>query len=143
MVPTEPFPYDLLGDVYREKGKLEKARDAYTEAAKYSDDDGGPYKHRGHVHTFLGDYEAARADYDKAIATGRDSPAPPHRDAAATVLHARDQHAAHAPHSALTRRRMTRHVAGPTELCRDPSIPCRDLTSSNASRLTKACYWRR
>ncbi len=71
LAPNEPNPYDLLGDVYRAQGQLEKARDAYTEASKYSGDDGLPFQQRGHVNSFLGDYEAARADYDKAIAMAR------------------------------------------------------------------------
>jgi len=71
LAPKEANPYDLLGDVYRAQGQLEKARDAYTEASKYSGDDGSPFQQRGHVNSFLGDYEAARADYDKAIAMGR------------------------------------------------------------------------
>ena len=71
LVPTEPNPYDLLGDVYRAQGQLEKARDAYTEAGKYSGANGLPFQQRGHVNSFLGDFDAARADYDKAISMAR------------------------------------------------------------------------
>ncbi len=75
LAPREPIPPDLLGDVYRAQGQFEKARDAYTEAAKYSGDDGMPYQQRGHVNSFLGDYEAARAEYDESIAMARDNQA--------------------------------------------------------------------
>lgn len=71
LVPTEPNPYDLLGDVYRAQGELEKARDSYTEAGKYSGENGSPFQQRGHVNSFLGEFDAARADYDKAIAMAR------------------------------------------------------------------------
>jgi len=76
LAPNEPNPYDLLGDVHRAQGQLEKARDAYTEASKYSGADGSPFQQRGHVNSFLGDYEAARADYDKSIAMARANEAP-------------------------------------------------------------------
>ena len=69
--PNEAVPYDLLGDVFRMQGQLEKARDAYTESSKYSGEDGLAYQQRGHVHSFLGDFEAARADYDKSISMAR------------------------------------------------------------------------
>ena len=71
IVPTEPNPYDLLGDVYRAQGELEKARDSYTKAGMYSGEDGSPFQQRGHVNSFLGEFDAARADYDKAIAMAR------------------------------------------------------------------------
>jgi len=71
LVPHEPNPYDLLGDVYRAQGQLEMARVAYTMAGTYSGDDGLPFQQRGHVNSFLGDFEAARADYDKAISMAR------------------------------------------------------------------------
>lgn len=75
LAPTEPNPHDLLGDVYRAQGELEKSREAYTEAAKFSGTDGSPYQQRGHVNSFLGDFEAARADYDKSISMARDNQA--------------------------------------------------------------------
>lgn len=76
LAPDEPMPYDYLGDVYRAQGKLEDARDAYSEAAKRSPDDGSPYQQRAHVNTFLGDYDAARADYDHAIEMARENQRP-------------------------------------------------------------------
>ncbi|MDX1530292.1 MAG: tetratricopeptide repeat protein, partial [Rhodothermales bacterium] len=76
LMPEEATPHDVLGDVYRQQGRLEEARDAYTEAANYAGDDGLPYQQRGHVNSFLGDYEAARSDYDRAIAMARGNQGP-------------------------------------------------------------------
>jgi tetratricopeptide (TPR) repeat protein len=69
--PDETVSHDYLGDVYRAQNELEQARDAYTRAAELDPDNGLPLQQRGHVNTFLGDYDAARADYDAAIALGR------------------------------------------------------------------------
>lgn len=74
--PEEFNTHDLLGDAYRAQGEFEKSRDAYTMAAQYSGDDGSPYQQRGHVNTFLGNYDAARADYDKSISMARANQAP-------------------------------------------------------------------
>ncbi len=74
--PEEAAPHDILGDVLRRQGNLEAARDAYTEAAEYSGPDGSPYQQRAHVNSFLGDYAAARADYDKSISMARANQAP-------------------------------------------------------------------
>ncbi len=69
--PEEQLPHDLLGDVYRAQGELEKARDDYSRAAELDPTNASPLQQRGHVNSFLGDYDAARADYDSAIALGR------------------------------------------------------------------------
>jgi tetratricopeptide (TPR) repeat protein len=66
----EPMPHDILGDVYRAQSELEQARDAYTRAAELDPTNGLPLQQRGHVNSFLGDYDQARADYDAAIALG-------------------------------------------------------------------------
>ncbi len=71
LAPDEPGPHDLLGDVYRAQNNLEKARDEYTRAHELAPTDASPLQQRGHVHSFLGNYAAARADYDSAIARGR------------------------------------------------------------------------
>ncbi len=68
--PNEQNSYDLLGDVYRAKNELIKARDSYTRAAELDPDNASPPQQRGHVNSFLGDYDAAWADYDAAIALG-------------------------------------------------------------------------
>ncbi|HEU4642065.1 MAG TPA: hypothetical protein VFS44_06375 [Gemmatimonadaceae bacterium] len=71
IAPREFAPYDLLGDVDRATGKLADARVAYTRAATLDPTNGLEYQQRGHVNTFLGNYDAARADYDTAIRLGR------------------------------------------------------------------------
>jgi tetratricopeptide (TPR) repeat protein len=72
LVPNEPFPYDLLGDLYRSRGRLEEAAEAYTRAAERDPDNAAlAYQQRGHVHSFLRDFERARADYDAAIRLAR------------------------------------------------------------------------
>ncbi len=65
--PNEPLPHDFLGDCYRAQGQLEKAAESYTRAAELDPTEGSPLQQRGHVHSFLGNYDAARADYDAAI----------------------------------------------------------------------------
>ncbi len=70
IAPNEPTPHDILGDAYRAQNELEQARDAYTRAAELDPTNGLPLQQRGHVNSFLGDYEQARADYDAAIALG-------------------------------------------------------------------------
>ena len=72
LAPNEPNSHDLMGDAYRAQNDLTRARDSYTRAAELApDDDALPLQQRGHVNSFLGDYDAARADYDAAIALGR------------------------------------------------------------------------
>lgn len=71
--PEEMVSYDYLGDVYRAQNELEQARDAYTRAAELDPESGLPLQQRGHVNAFLGDYDAARADYDAAIALGKEN----------------------------------------------------------------------
>jgi tetratricopeptide (TPR) repeat protein len=72
LVPNEPFPYDLLGDLYRSQGRLEEAAEAYTQAAERDPENAAlAFQQRGHVHSFLENYEQARADYDAAIRLAR------------------------------------------------------------------------
>lgn len=69
--PNEPYAHDMLGDALRRQGDLAGARDAYTRAAELAPTNGSYLQQRGHVNSFLGDFDAARADYDAAIALGR------------------------------------------------------------------------
>jgi tetratricopeptide (TPR) repeat protein len=72
LVPNEPFPYDLLGDMYRSQGRLEEAGEAYTKAAELDPENAAlAYQQRGHVNSFLEDFEQARADYDAAMRLAR------------------------------------------------------------------------
>lgn len=65
--PDEAVTHDVLGDAYRAQGMLEEAAAEYGRTAELDPASGNGYQQRGHVHTFLGDYEQARADYDAAI----------------------------------------------------------------------------
>lgn len=67
LAPDEPVPHDLLGDTYRAQGELEEAADEYTRTAELDTDSGSGYQQRAHVHSFLANYEQARADYDAAV----------------------------------------------------------------------------
>ncbi len=69
--PEEPLAQDFLGDALRAQSKFEEARDAYTAAAELDPTDGSPLQQRGHVNSFLGEYAAARADYDAAMELGQ------------------------------------------------------------------------
>ncbi|HEX2646507.1 MAG TPA: hypothetical protein VHO95_04710, partial [Candidatus Dormibacteraeota bacterium] len=71
LAPNEPATYTLLGDVYRAQRKLEQARQAYTQGHKLDPRDPVLLVKLGHANTFLGDYAAARADYDSSLAVGR------------------------------------------------------------------------
>ena len=76
LVPHEPSSQDALGDLRRAQGRLAEARDAYTRQAELDTAKALPFGQRGHVNTFLGDYQAARADYARARDKGtRNEPA--------------------------------------------------------------------
>ncbi len=69
--PNEQNSHDIMGDIYRAQNRLVDARDSYTRAAELAPELASPLQQRGHVNSFLGEFEAARADYDAAIALGR------------------------------------------------------------------------
>jgi tetratricopeptide (TPR) repeat protein len=71
--PDEAFPYIALGSFGRATNRLEQARRAYTDAMRVAPENALPVMQRAHVNAFLGDYDAARADYDAAIRLGRDN----------------------------------------------------------------------
>ena len=71
LAPNEAGTYTLLGDVYRAQRNLAKAREEYTRGHERNPRDAILLVKLGHANTFLGDYAAARADYDSAIAVGR------------------------------------------------------------------------
>lgn len=66
--PREAHIHDLLADVFRLQGDLEKAAISYTRAAELDPTNGLPLQQRGHVNSFLGRFPEARADYDAAVA---------------------------------------------------------------------------
>src|SRR4249920_2223550 len=62
--------YWALGDVYRGSNRLEEARRYYQLALQLDPKDlTAPIK-LGHVNSFLGNFDEARADYDRGIAAG-------------------------------------------------------------------------
>ena len=66
--PGVDMYYWSLGDVYRGSNKLEDARRYYQLALKLDPKDlTAPIK-LGHVNSFLGNFDEARADYDRGIA---------------------------------------------------------------------------
>ncbi|MFL5576442.1 MAG: hypothetical protein ACJ79S_10790 [Gemmatimonadaceae bacterium] len=71
--PRESRPYIALGSFGRATNRLDDARQAYTRAAELDPSNALPLQQRGHVNTFLGNYDAARADYDAAIRLGKDN----------------------------------------------------------------------
>src|SRR6266550_367491 len=71
LAPNEPTMHDNLGDAQRALNNLRQARVEYTRGHELNPRDAGLLQQRGHVNSFDGDYEAARADYDSAMAVGR------------------------------------------------------------------------
>ena len=66
--PNEAVVHDYMGDVYRAENKLPQARAEYTRMAELAPTRGEGFQQRGHVNSFLGNFDEARADYDRAIA---------------------------------------------------------------------------
>ena len=71
LAPEEAGAHTFLGDVYRAQRNLTKAREEYLRGHQLNPRDAVLLVKAGHANTFLGDYVAARADYDSAIAVGR------------------------------------------------------------------------
>jgi Flp pilus assembly protein TadD len=71
LAPNEPVTHDFLGDAYRALNDLPQARREYTRGHELNPRDAGLLQQRGHVNSFAGDFAAARADYDSALALGR------------------------------------------------------------------------
>ena len=71
LAPNEPSTHDFLGDAYRALNDMPAARREYTRGHELNPRDAGLLQQRGHVNSFAGDFAAARADYDSALALGR------------------------------------------------------------------------
>ena len=67
LAPKEAKCYENLGDVYRGMNKLEDARKQYTTALQLDPKLSVVNLKKGHVNSFLGNYQEAFADYDKGI----------------------------------------------------------------------------
>ena len=66
--PSEYRSHDLLGDVYRAQGDHDGgSRQVHTRDRARSRPRNGSLHQRGHVHSFLGNFNAARADYQAAM----------------------------------------------------------------------------
>ena len=71
LAPDEANAHLSVGDAYRAQRNLEKARDEYLRGHELDPKSAVLLVKAGHANTFLGDYTAARADYDSAMAIGR------------------------------------------------------------------------
>ena len=71
LAPDESNAHLLVGDAYRAQRNLAKARDEYQRGHELDPKSAVLLVKAGHANTFLGDYTAARADYDSAMAVGR------------------------------------------------------------------------
>ena len=69
--PTEAQTFITQGSYFRAMNQLPRARSAYSRAAELDPAMALPVQQRGHVASFMGDYDAARADYDAAIKLGK------------------------------------------------------------------------
>jgi tetratricopeptide (TPR) repeat protein len=68
LAPNEPNAHMFVGDAYRAQRNLEKARDEYSRGHELDPRDPILLVKLGHANTFLGNYAAARANYDSAEA---------------------------------------------------------------------------
>ena len=86
--PKEAVAQITLGDVYRAQIDLEKARDAYARAADLDPESSVALSKKGHAETYLGNYEAARTDFEAAAAQTDTRKVGPKNFAANTWLYA-------------------------------------------------------
>ncbi len=66
LAPDEPNAHMGIGDAYRAQRNLAKARDEYSRGHQLDPHDSFLLVKLGHANTFLGNYAAARANYDSA-----------------------------------------------------------------------------
>lgn len=66
--PNEAKVYELMGDIKRAQNNLDAALEAYNQATEMDPTLAQAQHKRGHVNSFIGNYDDARAAYDAAIA---------------------------------------------------------------------------
>lgn len=66
--PNEASAHIALGDIYRVYLDMENAKKAYSQAIEIEPQNAVALSKRGYVHTYMGSYEKARADFKKASA---------------------------------------------------------------------------
>ena len=69
--PEEAKAYELLGDIRRAQSNLDGALEAYNRAAEADQTLAAAQHKRGHVNSFLGNIEEARAAYDAGISVAK------------------------------------------------------------------------
>jgi Tfp pilus assembly protein PilF len=77
--PREPQAFITQGSYFRATNQLPLAKRAYSRAAELDPAMALPLQQRGHVESFLGEYDAARADYDAAAKLGKQNEAGSYR----------------------------------------------------------------
>lgn len=65
--PYEATPFIGLGDVFRAAKDLNKSRYAYSKAAEIDRENAIAVLKKGHINSFLGNFDEARTDYDAAL----------------------------------------------------------------------------
>jgi tetratricopeptide (TPR) repeat protein len=70
--PGEDNYWVNVGDVHRAMGDLEGARSDYSGALEIDASNAVAATKRAHVNSFLGNFDEARADYDRGIAAGQE-----------------------------------------------------------------------
>ncbi len=71
--PKEAKCYENLGDVYRAMNKLPDAKTQYSKALQLDPSLSVVSLKKGHINSFLGNYQEAFSDYDKGIAGAKNS----------------------------------------------------------------------
>jgi tetratricopeptide (TPR) repeat protein len=69
--PNEAKVYELMGDIKRAQNNLDAALEAYNQATVMDPGLAQAQHKKGHVNSFLGNYDDARAAYDAAIAAAK------------------------------------------------------------------------
>lgn len=131
--PGEARFREMLGDTLRARGDLEEARAAYGRAIELDTNDEVAAVARlkkGHINSFLGRFEEARADYDQGLQLADPSERPEYVNYRAfTHLHQDD------PQSALDELRELDASVAALDLPDSRKLAIRGFTLDNAARI--------